>query len=406
MKHLDAFIDDTEDPDINFALARDYEQQGQTGAAVSFYLRTAERSRQPTQQYHALIRMALCFERQKLRDDTESVLLQKAIGLMPRRPEAYFLLARLYEWQKRWHESFFIASVGCNVADFDLEPLDTDGHYPGEYALWFQKAVAWWWTGNCDESRQLFFHLRNSYHMNDLFTRAVNNNIQNLGHAFVHTTYHHDSHDRLRVKFPGSDRIRRNHSQSFQDLFVLAATQGHRAGTWLEIGCAEPFYGNNTALLETEFGWRGISIDLDERKTRQFALERDCLVMCANALHLDFEQVLTTHDMPPVIDYLQVDCDPPQVSFEILQRLPWARRQFRVITFEHDHYHDARVRDASREFLEQQGYQLIVSDVAFDPWHSYEDWWVRPDLVDLVILEQLKDITPGAKPAVAYMLPD
>ena len=112
IKNLDSFIQNTEDADVNFALGREYENMGQTGAAISFYLRTAERSSTDILQYESLLRMALCFERQQTRDDTESVVLQKAICLLPTRPEAYFLLARLYEWRKMWHESYFVATVG------------------------------------------------------------------------------------------------------------------------------------------------------------------------------------------------------------------------------------------------------------------------------------------------------
>lgn len=405
MKNLDLFVQNTEDPDVNFALGQEYESIGQTGSAISFYLRTAERSANDLQQYHALLRMALCFEQQKTRDDTESVILQKAIALMPRRPEAYFLLSRLYEWQKRWHESYFVASVGCNTADFAVEPLQSDLQYPGEYALWFQKAVALWWVGNCNESRELMYHLKVTYSMNEMFAQAVDNNLKNLGYPFTHTPYSSDQHDQLRCKFPGSDQLQSNHSQSFQDLFVLAATQGRRNGTYLEIGSAEPFQGNNTALLEKQFGWRGLSIDLDHRKVEQFMDQRDNWVLCVDATKIDYEKTLNNYNLPATIDYLQVDCDPPEVTFEILKRIPFDRYRFAVITFEHDYYWNQSVRDASRQYLQQQGYELVVADVAYNKIHSYEDWWVHPELVDRAVIDQLKDISDTVKYAQDYMFP-
>lgn len=403
MTNLDNFVHNTEDPDANFALGQEYEAQGQTGSAISFYLRTAERSANDLQQYHALLRMALCFERQQTRDDTESVILQKAIALQPRRPEAYFLLARLYEWQKKWHDSYFVASVGCNTADFNAAPLGTDLQYPGEYALWFQKAVALWWVGNCDESRELFYHLKVTYKMNELFTQAVDNNLKNLGYPFTHTAYSKNQHDQLRCHFPGSDRIEQNFSQSFQDLFVLAATQGKTSGTYVEIGSAEPFKGNNTALLETGFGWRGLSIDIDRTKVEQFMAERKNWVLCVDATKVDFEKILANAMLPRVIDYLQVDCDPPETTFEILKRIPWQQYKFAVITFEHDYYWNQSVRDASRQFLREQGYELVVSDVAYNKIHSYEDWWVHPDLVDRAVINQLQDLSPNIKYAPDYI---
>lgn len=405
MNNLDSFIQNTEDPNVNFALGQEYEAQGQTGSAISFYLRTAERSANDLQQYHALLRMALCFEKQKTRDDTESVILQKAIGLLPRRPEAYFLLSRLYEWQKKWHESFFVASVGCNVADFASQPLSTDLQYPGEYALWFQKAVALWWVGNCDESRELMYHLKVTYRMNEMFTTAVDNNLRNLGYPFTHTKYDQSQHGDLRVKFPGSDTIEQNYSQSYQDMFVLAATQGRKNGTYLEVGSAEPFKGNNTALLETKFDWKGLSIDLDHRKVEQFMEQRNNWVLCVDATKIDYAKVLSSFGLSNTIDYLQVDCDPPEVTFEILKKIPFDQYRFAVITFEHDYYTNHTVRDASRQYLQAQGYELVVSDVAYNKIHSYEDWWVHPELVDAHVKSQLKDISAGLKYAPDYMLP-
>lgn len=403
MNNLDRFVHNTEDPDANFALGQDYEAQGQTGAAISFYLRTAERSTNDLQQYHALIRMALCFERQQTRDDTESVILQKAIALLPQRPEAYFLLARLYEWQKKWHDSYFVASVGCNTADFDLVPLSTDCQYPGQYALLFQKAVALWWVGNCDDSRQLFYELKANYVMNAMFDTAVDNNLQNLGWPHTHTPYRPDMQSQIRLTFPGLADIKQNHSQSFQDLFVLAATQGRTQGTYVEIGSAEPFYGNNTALLEQQFGWRGISVDFNKHKVDQFAVHRDNPVICADATAIDYGQWFESMNMPMHIDYLQLDCDPPDTTYKILTKIPFDAYKFAVITFEHDHYCHPDIRDQSRDYLHSQGYRLVVSDVAYNKFHSYEDWWVHPDLVDAAVISQLEDVGSGAKWAKDYM---
>ena len=80
MKHLQNYIDNPESSVANFELGQEYESIGQTGAAISFYLRTAERSTTDIEQYEALLRCALCFERQRTRERTEKVLLQKAIS--------------------------------------------------------------------------------------------------------------------------------------------------------------------------------------------------------------------------------------------------------------------------------------------------------------------------------------
>ena len=180
MKYLHPYIENSEDPTINFLLGQEYENLGQTGAAVSFYLRTAERSTTDQQQYEALMRCCICLEKQKTRDDTEKGLLLKSIALIPTRPEAYFLLSRLHEKRKEWQESYTTAVLGLTYADFDIAPVVTD-QYPGYYSLLFQKGVASWHVGLTEQSRQIMVNLRDNYTMHQMYTDAVGNNLKICG---------------------------------------------------------------------------------------------------------------------------------------------------------------------------------------------------------------------------------
>jgi hypothetical protein len=65
----------------------------------------------------------------------------------------------------------------------------------------------------------------------------------------------------LKVKFKNSDRIEKNYSQVLQDIFVLSCLDGGEEEFFLEIGCSHPTDLSNTYLLESKFGWNGISID-------------------------------------------------------------------------------------------------------------------------------------------------
>jgi len=417
MNYLLNYINNPEDAQANFDLGLEYDLMGQTGAAISFYLRTAERSRTDIQQYEALIRMALCFERQKTRDDSEKVLLQKAISLLVNRPEAYFILSRLHEKNQEWHDSFTVACLGLQVCDFSLPPLLTNVQYPGIYGLLFQKGVASWWVGQTEESREIMHDLKTNYNLDNIHLTAVENNLKSCGYPknmaasstglgrYLHTPYDASMADRIRLSFPGLDTVEKNHSQSYQDLFVLAATGGMRKGQYLEIGSAEPFKGNNTALLETKFGWTGLSIDINPKTVEEFIVQRKNYVLCVDATTIDYARILDEFGFKREFDYLQVDCDPPETSFQILQRIPFDQYTFRVITFEHDYYCDQSVRDRSRDYLRGKGYELLVSDVAYNKLHSYEDWWVHPDFVDEAARDQLRDIGTDLKFATDYMFP-
>lgn len=180
--------------------------------------------------------------------------------------------------------------------------------------------------------------------------------------------------------FAGSDTITHNYSESDQDIFVLSMLNGLRNGTYLELGAAWPHDINNTALLSERFGWTGISVDknnklapLWERAGRKF--------ISADAIHLNYSEVLS--DMPKVIDYLSIDCDPSIISFNVLRKVPFDTHQFRVITFEHDSYRDdGLVKLASRKYLESKGYKLVANNISTDSGLDYEDWYVHPNLVD------------------------
>ena len=405
MKHLLNYINNTESSVANFELGHEYESLGQTGAAISFYLRTAERSTTDIEQYEALLRCALCFESQRTRDRTEKVLLQKAISLLPRRPEAYFLLSRLYEFNREWQDSYTMACIGLNSCDFNSESLTTDVQYPGIYGLLFQKGVASWWVGLGEEARVIMHDLKYGYVMNELFSSAVDRNISSIGWPNTTSPYTPEMQPYARVQFNGIETIKKNYAQSHQDMFVLAATNGKRNGRYLEIGCAEPFKNNNTALLETAFGWTGISIDINKVVVDEFTAERNNLVYCLDATKIDYLKFLTDQRFTEDFDYLQIDCDPPEYSFDILNRIPFDQYRFATITFEHDYYVDTSIRDKARSFLKSKGYVLVAGDIAYNRIHSYEDWWIHPELVSTEIQKQLQEFSTDIKFTRDYMFP-
>jgi tetratricopeptide (TPR) repeat protein len=177
------YIEDPENYNKNYNLGSYYESMGQTASAVSYYLRAAERSPDNLVQYECLLRSALCFEKQGCRNFTVKGLLLHALAILPKRPEAYYLLSRFYEKENKdgsWQECYTIASLGHNLADLNPEPLNTDVGYSGNYVLLFQKAVSSWWCGLCKESQDIFKDLLNNYNMKEEFRASVTNNLNFL----------------------------------------------------------------------------------------------------------------------------------------------------------------------------------------------------------------------------------
>lgn len=209
-------------------------------------------------------------------------------------------------------------------------------------------------------------------------------------------------YESLKVKFNGASSIKRNFSQCYQDIFVLTMLDGKKAGQFLEIGCGSPFYCNNTALLEKSFGWQGVSIDNNKEILDNFSKYRTSKVIYSDATKLNFNKILKKIDY----DYLQIDCDPADISFKILLRIPFKSHRFAVITFEHDFYvnEKSKVREKSRKYLDSRGYELVVNNIAPDRFSSFEDWWVHPALVKSTTIQKMRCISDKAKRADDYML--
>lgn len=396
---LRRYLTDPENAESNFALGLWYEDQGHTAPAAGLYVRTAEFSSDDLLSYEALLRAANCFTRQGDRIALTTGVLLRALALQPARPEAYFLLSRLYEVNKQWQEAYAFAVLGQRARE-DHPPLQTNVDYPGRYALVFEQAVAAWWIGLFDESIHLFRELQKNPTMLPVHITAVQNNLTNLGGVVWREplAYNGTQYERLRVKFPGARTIEANYSQVYQDLFVLTMLAGKRDGRFVEIGCGDPVFGNNTKLLE-EWGWQGVSIDHDPTTAEKFAGRRTSRVIVGDAVQVEYEALLTGD-----YEYLQIDVDPALTSLMVLLGLPFDQHRFAVITFEHDDYCTPGIKERSRQYLRSHGYVLIVGDIAPDCYNNFEDWWVHPDLVKAEIIETMRDDTSGVKRADWYML--
>lgn len=404
------YIRDTENAELNYQIALIYEELKQTSAAIGFFLRAAERTNDMNLAYECLLKVGLCFERQTRRNNTVRVFYKHAVLLLPKRPEAYFLLSRFYERTLDRVSGYLYAQQGLDFADFNQVPLRGYVEYPGKYGLIFEKMVCSWWWGKVDECRALLVELRDKYKyvMDGVHIGAVQNNLNMLGvtaESHVLRPYKIWQKSQLRYKFKDYDKIYRNFSQVYQDLFTLSMLDGKRNGTYLEIGTAGPDHGNNTKLLE-ELGWTGVGIEWDKNLAASYAAARKNPVLNQDALKTDYIELTQKIAVNGVIDYLQLDCEPASTTYEIMTRIPFNLIKFAVITYEHDDYVDmtGQYRNLSRAFLRERGYELVVSDISPDGVSNFEDWWVHPDLVSKDIIRAMKDTSNRTKHATEYML--
>lgn len=193
--------------------------------------------------------------------------------------------------------------------------------------------------------------------------------------------YFADKHGRLKYKFSGSEDIVENHSQSMQDMFVLSVLDGKKNGTYVEIGADRPRVINNTWLLESMYDWKGVSFEIDPIKVDYFNTIRQNKCICQDATTFDYKSLFEEKNYPKQIDYLQLDCDPPQITLACLKQLPLDDYRFSIITFETDLYAGGHaVQKEQWEILCSLGYKRIAKNVN-NEGNPYEDWWIDPSSI-------------------------
>jgi hypothetical protein len=183
-----------------------------------------------------------------------------------------------------------------------------------------------------------------------------------------------------------------SNSQAYQEAFVLNMLNWKKNGFYVEIGAYSSWDGSNTLCLEKFFDWKGISLEIEQYRSDEFNANRKNPCFCLDALNIDYETFFKDHDVPEVIDYLQLDIEPAINTLAALKKMPFNKHRFSVITFEHDLYFDPenyKVQNESQAFLKSLGYELVIENLAITG-NVYEDWYIHPD-------EIKKDIWTKAK---------
>jgi len=407
---------DTENPIVNFQVAVEYKKIGQTAAAISFFLRCADRATADLDlAYECLLHIGECFDLQGDRHEHVRCMYKHAISILPKRPEAYYYLANFQTWHKQYQDTTYLTECALNTCDFNQKDFLYKSKYKGKWCLLYENAYSYWWWGKTGKCRDYFYKLIDLHwdEMDEFHQKAVQEMVSKIGYcpkSQDHVNYYQSDHKKLRYKFPRFETIERNYSQAYQDMFVLSMLKGKINGKFVEIGGCDPFHGNNTALLESKFGWTGLTVELESKHVTEYRRQRPLTnVYHSNALQLDYRSIIKQNfGQVDVIDYLQLDIEPAKNTYELLLKIPFDTYKFAVITYEHDDYVDVtkKCKENSRKYLTEKGYVLVAGDISTDGVSSFEDWWVHPDLVDANILERMKSNSSCVLNAKDYMLSD
>jgi FkbM family methyltransferase len=198
-----------------------------------------------------------------------------------------------------------------------------------------------------------------------------------------------------------------SYSEIFQDLWVLFETGYKRGGFFVEFGATNGIRINNTFLLETAYGWKGILAEpapiwhAELAKNRACAITHEC-VWSATGEELTFRQapdpgystlvgfgggdvhaharegsaevivktislndLLLRYSAPRTIDYMSVDTEGSELS--ILQAFDFERYDVRLLTIEHNYTEQEAKLD---DLLAAKGYERCFRDYSmYDAWY-------------------------------------
>jgi hypothetical protein len=179
-------------------------------------------------------------------------------------------------------------------------------------------------------------------------------------------------------------------SQRSQDLFAIDTLNKHN-GTFLDFGCRGPVDINNTYLLEKKYNYTGLSFDVDINEINNWKkTDRNYKnAICCDLNQLEFAiEKMDNFYIKKEIDYFSFDLEPPLLTLKVLQKFPFDKYKFGIVTFEHDFYRGFNTVNPSREIFIKYGYKKVTKEYMqkFEKnspiWLS-EDWWIHPDIVTI-----------------------
>lgn len=398
--YLNEFVNDSENELNNLNLAKYYHSIGQTASAISYYIRTAERTENKKLMYACLLSASDCFNAQGCRNNSVKGLLQSAVALDPKRPEGYYLLSRFYEREKNYSESYLISSIGVDVSDFDCDSLPLDVDYPGKYGILFERAVSSWWCGLCDDSRKYFLELKSEYWsiMDVSHKKAVMNNLKTLKAGFNWGKAEENEWFKNVVE---EEIFYRNVYEKFFEVeendivFDIGSSVGPftyniKDKNPQKIYCFEPHKelfqtlkenveSDNTVLINKAIG----SIDGIEKLLGIFNEKSIEICESKNAQDVEtvtFKSFIEKNNINK-IDFLKTDSEGGEYEIFNDENLPWIKKNVRKIVGEWHlstpefqkkfrHFRDTYLRD----FPNHEVYSCDEVDIK---WSLWDDWFIE-----------------------------
>jgi hypothetical protein len=133
-------------------------------------------------------------------------------------------------------------------------------------------------------------------------------------------------------------KVKGSFSQTMQESFVLNMLENKHEGYYVEIGGFHSTQISNTYLLETQYKFRGMALEVNESRCQEYNTNRINPCLKSDARKFNYKEYFVKNGFPNRIDYLQCDIEPAENTLLSLVKATSAGYRFSIITFEHDQY--------------------------------------------------------------------
>lgn len=203
-----------------------------------------------------------------------------------------------------------------------------------------------------------------------------------------------------------------NYSQAEQDLFVLNFLNYKKKGYFLDIGSHDGISFSNTYLLEKEYNWNGLCVELNNDLFCKLSINRSCyksnkVINTYNGF-CEFEEndfigkinknginkecitirdLLVNNNVLKLIDYFSLDIE--GFEYEVLNSFLFNEYSFKSLTVEHNKYNcGEEIKNKIYKLLIKNNYIRVKEDVLVNNTLLFEDWYIHKDY-----LKQYENIT-------------
>jgi hypothetical protein len=159
---------------------------------------------------------------------------------------------------------------------------------------------------------------------------------------------------------------------SLVNSFALRFCGDKENGTYVEVGSSDWLHFNNTYMLEKEFGWTGVGIEIEEHYVEGHKKNRSNPCILGDATTFNWDKYFEENNFPKQIDHLSIDTDTSNLLS--LMNIPLSRYRFSTIVVESRESSnlaldiDQVVKRVQREILARYNYTLVGSGYTDDFW--------------------------------------